>query len=275
MKHVLITGAANGLGRATALEFAGKGWCVIATDIDDNGLDLFHGEDRITVQVMDVTSDESVERAFKEINRDIESIDLIINNAGVDSYFPFSEAPTERVKNIFEINFFGAYRVNYTFLPLVKTPGGRIIHIGSESYHLTLPFMPYPLTKRVLESYAKALRQELRFKEIDVVVVRPGAIRTQFIRNLSNIQYPAFSKASAGKPITNIRLRSAFQKFAYSVPGEVGKVISPEKVAEFIYRVSHIPHPKAVYRINNSFRLRMMARIPFCIIEKAIQRKLR
>ena len=272
---VLITGAANGLGRATALELARKGWNVIATDIDRQGLDLFHGENGITMNIMDVTSDGSVENVFNEVSQAVESIDLIINNAGKDCYFPLSEAPTDEIRKIFEINFFGAYRVNHTFLPMVKTPGGRIIHIGSETYHLTLPFMPYPLTKSALEAYAKVLRQELRLIGIDVIVIRPGAIQTQFVKNLSNIQYPAFAKASAGKSRLTIPLRSAFHKFTSSLHAEVGKVVSPEKAAEFIYRVSQIPHPRAVYRINNSLKLRLAARTPFRIMEKVMQKKLR
>jgi len=152
--------------------------------------------------------------------------------------------------------------VNHTFLPLVRTPGGRIVHIGSETHHLTLPFMPYPLTKNVLESYAKVLRQELRLNGIDVIIIRPGAIRTQFVKNLSNINYS----------ISNIRLRSAFRKFTSSLHGEVGKVVSPEKAAEFIYRVSRIPNPNAIYRINNSLKLRIAARIPFSTMEKVMQK---
>lgn len=263
--NVLITGAANGLGRATALEFARRGWQVTATDIDREGLGSLSKEDRIVPRIMDVTSDDSVKNLFMELKGKGISLDLIINNAGVDRYFPLSEAPLEEFKVIFEINLFGAYRVNQVFLPLLTSPGGRIIHIGSESYHLTLPFMPYPLTKRALESYTKVLRQELKFRGIEVIVVRPGAIKTNFIRNLSGIRHPVSDPA----------LSKAFEKFATSVPGEVGKVISPEKAASFIYRVSRIRHPRSVYCINNSLQLKIAALLPFGLLEKIVKRRLR
>lgn len=262
--HVLITGAAHGLGRATALEFHRHGWKVIATDVDADGLLFLEDQEGIVLRVMDVTSDESVKNLFAEVEKSSALLDLIINIAGVDRYFPLSEAPVESFREIVEINLFGAYRVNQVFLPLLKSPGGRVILIGSESYHLTLPFMPYPLTKRMLESYAKVLRQELRFRGIDVVTVRPGPIRTKFISDLSSIRHP----------VSNPALQKAFGKFTASVPGEVGKVISPEKVAAFIHRVSGIRHPAPVYRINNSLRLRLTAFLPFRLLEKVIRGRL-
>lgn len=190
LRHLLITGAANGLGKATALHFARQGWRVTATDIDQEGLITLDGIEGITARVMDVTSDPSVSDVFFELEKAGDRLDLIINNAGIDRYIPFSEAPAEAFREIFEINLFGAYRVNLSFLPILNSPGGRIIQIGSESHHLALPFMPYPLTKRGVEAYSLSLRQELKFRGIDVVVVRPGAIDTAFIKNLSGIRHP-------------------------------------------------------------------------------------
>ncbi|MFC2101919.1 SDR family NAD(P)-dependent oxidoreductase [Bacteroidota bacterium] len=261
---LLITGAANGLGRATAIEFARRGWQVIATDIDANALKGLSGLEGMIPKEMDVTSDSSVKSVVALLKENYGALDLIINNAGVDRYFPFSEEGVDSFRQIFEINLFGAYRVNNLFLPLLKSPGGRIIHIGSESYHLTLPFMPYPLTKRALESYARVLRQELKFRGIDVVVVRPGPIQTSFIENLSCIRYP----------LSDPSLKKAFEKFTASVPGEVGRIVSPEKVALLIYRVSRIAHPRSVYRINNSLQLRLASLLPFRILERIIYRRL-
>jgi NAD(P)-dependent dehydrogenase (short-subunit alcohol dehydrogenase family) len=274
MKQVLITGAANGLGRATALEFAHRGWQVLATDIDEEQLNTLAGTDGITAIRMDVTSRDSVDTVITGIRDRGTSLDLIINNAGIDRYFPFSEAPAEMLKDLFDINFFGAVRVTRAFQPFLRRPGGRILFIGSESLNLSLPFMPYPLTKKALESYAKALRQELRFCRIDVVIIRPGAIRTRIIENLLNIRYP-FLAESAGTAATCDEMRNAFRRFAETVPGEVGKTVTVEKVASLIYRVSGIRNPAPVYRINNSLRLRLAAYIPFSVVEKFVFRKLR
>jgi len=274
-RHLLITGAANGLGKATALHFARQGWRVTATDIDQEGLGKLTGLEGITIRLMDVTSDASVSSVFTELEQAGSPLDLIINNAGIDRYIPFSEAPADTFREIFEINLFGAYRVNQVFLPILNVPGGRIIQIGSESHHLALPFMPYPLTKRAVESYSLSLRQELKFKGIDVVIVRPGAIDTAFIKNLSCIRHlEALRRSRDIGTVSDPAVAKAFETFADSVPGEVGRVVAPEKVAAFIYRISGIRHPASVYRINNDLKLRLSAFIPFRILEKIIHCRL-
>lgn len=264
MKHVLITGAANGLGKALTHAFAEQGWQVFAADMDETGLPLPGSADRIVPVVMDVTSETAVKEAFLMIQHQAPVLDLIIPNAGIDRYMPLSEAPVEELKEIMEVNFFGVYRINQQFLPLLRSPGGRILLIGSESYHLTFPFMPYPLTKRLIDAYGKVLRQELHFYGIDVVIIRPGAIATRFIRQLSRIQYPVKHPA----------LRKAFEAFASSVPSEVGKTISPAAAADFILRVAQLHRPKAVYRINNSWMLRLASLLPFSVLEQTIRKKL-
>jgi len=263
-KTVFITGAAGGIGRATAIAFARKGWLVAATDIEEEPLQELSSYGKVIIRRMDVTSDKSVRETFLSLDKEVFRYDLMINNAGIDCYMPFSEATSKELSGIFEVNFFGAVRVSHEGIPRLNTPGGRMIFIGSESHHLTLPFMPYPLTKRLLESYAKALRIELKYRKIDVVIVRPGAVRTRFIDDLSSISYQ----------VSDPMLKRAFTHFTSSVPEEVGHTISPEKVAALILEIAGIHRPKAVYRINNSLRLRIASIIPFRFMEMAVIRKL-
>lgn len=264
MKTILITGAGMGLGRALTEEYLLKGWNVIATDADDAGIQDFAGKQNVLCFRMDVTSDEDVSKVFTVLSETGIRLDLIINNAGIDRYIPFSEAPVGQFKKLFEVNLFGAYRVNQVFLPLVQRPGGKIILIGSESLNLTVPFMTYPLTKKALESYGKVLRQELRFQGIDVVVIRPGAIKTHLLGNVYNIEYP----------VKDPVLGKAFITFAKSASKEIGKVLEPKEVAGFIYRVSEIDKPKAVYKINNSMQLKIVALLPFSFLEKQVYKRL-
>lgn len=261
-KTVLITGAAHGLGNALARKFLQEGWYVIATDLDDLSLAWLPGEEKALALNMDVTSDMSVLEAFRRVSASGLTIDLVINNAGIDRYFPLSEAPVSRFREVFEVNLFGAYRVNQVFLPLVKCPGGRIIHIGSESLNLTLPFMTYPITKKALEGYAKALRIELRFAGIDVVVIRPGAIQTDLLKSVSALDPDRESW----------NLQEPFRRFASSASKKIGKTISPEEAAEFIFKVAGISRPSAVYRINNMLQLRIAALLPFGWVEKGVLR---
>jgi NAD(P)-dependent dehydrogenase (short-subunit alcohol dehydrogenase family) len=263
-KTVLITGASGGLGKAMSILYAAKGWHVYACDVAKPFPVEFQGADGISFFEMDVTSDRSVKAVFEKLQSDKVVLDVIINNAGIDRYFPLSEAPVECFREVFEVNVFGVYRVNQVFLPLLKSPGGRIVHIGSESLNLTVPFLSYPLSKKLLEGYAKVLRQELKFSGVDVVVIRPGAIETPLlnqVKTLSSVR-------------ENWKLAPQFRKFAEGAVKEIGKVIRPEEVAEFVYKKSIIPDPSAVYRINNSLQLRIAALLPFRLLEKIVGKRL-
>ncbi len=263
-RTVLITGAANGLGKALTEEFLNNGWVVIATDADRNALQQLDSNGNLFIKEMDVTSDDSVNLVSEWLGQKDGSLDMIINNAGIDRYFPFSEAPVTKFKEVFEVNLFGAYRVNQTFLPFLRNPGGRILHIGSESLNLTIPFMAYPITKNALERYAKVLRIELQPSGIDVVVVRPGAIKTSLLAKLSTITSVA----------NDAELSARFRKFAATAPKNVGKVLTPEQVSLFIYKISQVHKPKAVYKINNSFKLKFAALLPFRLTERIVRRML-
>ena len=263
-RTVLITGAAHGLGRALVNEFLAREWGVIATDTDELPLADLLEKKRARVLNMDVTSDGSVQAAFERLTIENIQLDLIIDNAGIDGYFPLSEAPVEQFKRVFEVNVFGMYRVNQMMLPLLKKPGGRIIMISSESLNLALPFMPYPLTKRLVEGYAKAIRQELRFLGVDVVIIRPGAIRTRLLENVDRL------RSNPG----SWQLAKPFSRFAEGAVKEIGKTLSPERVAAFIHKVSSIPKPAAVYKINNSLQLKIASWLPFRLLEKVVLKKL-
>jgi NAD(P)-dependent dehydrogenase (short-subunit alcohol dehydrogenase family) len=262
---VLITGAGGGLGAALSGEFSRKGWFVIATDVEEKTL---HGEkeqENFRRMVMDVSSDESVRAAAGLLLKEKVQLDLIVNNAGIDRYFPLSEAPVSLFREVFEVNVFGSYRVNQAFLPLLKKPGGRIIHVSSEAVKINMPFMAYPISKQTLEGYSRTIRQELRFLGIDVTLIRPGAIRTPFIENVKKMK----------NPVPDSLLQGPFEKFAAQAYKEIGKTVEPAAVAASIFRIANVKRTRPVYKINNSFQLSVAAILPFCLIEKEVNRRLR
>jgi len=263
-KTVLITGAAGGLGRSLTEVYLARDWKVIGTDIDPPLLKTVRPDSGHWFIPMDVTSDDSVRSVCDQLKAGKIQLDLIINNAGVDRYFPLSEAPVNEIKQVFEVNFFGGYRVNQIFLPLIRKPGGRIILISSESLNLTVPFMPYPLSKKALEGYAKVLRQELGLQGIDVVIVRPGAIRTPLLNHVRNL----------GPAAGTWQMAAPFRKFAEEAVKEIGRTISPEQAAAFIYQVSGIRNPAFLYRINNMLQLKIAALLPFRLMERMVRKRL-
>lgn len=264
-KTVLITGAMGGLGMALTREFRENGWKVIATDLESKIPKDKDPEDMVIKIAMDVSSDESVNTIANRLQSEQHQMDLIVNNAGIDSYFPLCETPVAKFKEIFEVNAFGCYRVIQNFLPLLKRPGGRIINISSEAVKINVPFMSYPVTKQTLEGYTRTLRQELRFLGIDVVLVRPGAINTPFLGYVKNMK----------NPVPSSLLKGPFDKFATQAPREIGKTIGPSVAAKFIVKTALVKNPKLVYKINNSIQLNVASMIPFWLIEKMVYRKLR
>ena len=264
-KTVLITGAMGGLGMALTREFRENGWKVIATDLESKIPKDKDPEDMVIKIAMDVSSDESVNTVANRLQSEQHQMDLIVNNAGIDSYFPLCETPVAKFKEIFEVNAFGCYRVIQNFLPLLKRPGGRIINISSEAVKINVPFMSYPVTKQTLEGYTRTLRQELRFLGIDVVLVRPGAINTPFLGYVKNMK----------NPVPSSLLKGPFDKFATQAHREIGKTIGPSVAAKFIVKTALVKNPKLVYKINNSIQLNVASMIPFWLIEKMVYRKLR
>jgi NAD(P)-dependent dehydrogenase (short-subunit alcohol dehydrogenase family) len=262
---ILITGAGRGLGRALAGEFRSCGWNVIATDVDPDLLEDLRGRDGYFPLVMDVTSAHAVQEAFEQVRSAFSTIDLIVNNAGIDRYFPLSESPAEQFKQMFEVNVFGAYRVNQVFLPLLKKPGGGIMAVGSESLHITMPFLSYPITKRSLENYTLALRQELWFSGRWAAVVRCGPMRTAMLENVYHLK----------SEVEGTSLDPVFRKFALAAPKGVGHVMDPSDVARMIRKIATSARPKGIYRINNGFQLRMLKWLPFGLVEKGVRRRLK
>jgi NAD(P)-dependent dehydrogenase (short-subunit alcohol dehydrogenase family) len=264
-KTVLITGAMGGLGEALVTEFSGKGWNVIATDLGEKIAKVENTAGRVRYMEMDVSSGDSVASVAGQLMKEQQQVDLIVNNAGIDRYFPLCETPVEQFREVFEVNVFGSYRVNRAFLPVLKRPGGKIIHISSEAVKINMPFMTYPVSKQTLEGYSRTLRQELHFIGIDVTLIRPGAIKTPFLENVKKMKNPVPGSLLAGP----------FEKFAAQAYREIGKAVEPAKVAAYIHRIAGKKKSRPVYQINNSIKLSIAFLLPFCLLERMVYQRLK
>src|SRR5256714_3795651 len=135
---------------------------------------------------LDVTSDESVEAAVKEVLRSHGRIDLLVNNAGF-SIAPAGaeESSIEQARSIFDTNFFGVVRMTRAVVPHMRRQGaGRIINIGSVLGFLPMPFMAlYAATKHAVEGYSESLDHELRTRGIRVSIIEPAYTKTRLDAN--------------------------------------------------------------------------------------------
>lgn len=184
---ILITGATAGIGRVTALHLARLGHRVIATGRRTAELARLKAEAAdlaLDTLALDVTSAASIAAAVAEVDRLTggRGLDVLVNNAGFGVLGPASEASDAELRRQFDTNLFGLMSVTRAFLPAMRARrAGRIINVSSMGGRVTLPYFGgYNATKYALESLSDALRYELRAFGVDVVLIEPGVIRTDF-----------------------------------------------------------------------------------------------
>jgi len=228
-KIVLITGATAGIGRMTALHLAKRGHHVIATGrkpaelqklaleanqelaalgakalaTGRNGRKAVTG--KLDTLLLDVTSLASITAAAESVDKLTggRGIDVLVNNAGFGALGPTSEITDAEMRRNYETNVFGLMNVTRAFLTgMMQRRSGRIVNVSSVGGRITLPFFGvYNSTKYAVESLSDALRWELRPFGIDVSLIEPGVIRTNFeataVANLDVFASTPYAKAVA------------------------------------------------------------------------------
>jgi short-subunit dehydrogenase len=194
-KIVLITGATAGIGRFTALHLAKRGHHVIASGrkvaelakLRDEAAALVlpnGAKPMLDTLVLDVTSQTSIAAASIEVDRltNGRGVDVLVNNAGFGILGPTSEIDDSEMRRQYETNVFGLMNVTRAFLPKMRERrSGRIVNVSSLGGRVTLPYFGvYNSTKYAIESLSDALRYELRAFGVDVSLIEPGVIRTNF-----------------------------------------------------------------------------------------------
>ncbi len=180
-KVALITGASSGIGKETALLLVQQGYTVYGVarrvekmqDLKQAGVKLLE---------MDVTVEASMTAGVSEILKTEGRIDVLLNNAGYGSYGALEDVPLSEARYQFEVNIFGMARLTQLVLPQMrKQRSGRIINISSIGGKLGEPHGAwYHATKYAVEGLSDSLRMELKEFGIDVVIIEPGAIITEW-----------------------------------------------------------------------------------------------
>jgi NAD(P)-dependent dehydrogenase (short-subunit alcohol dehydrogenase family) len=168
-QRVIITGAASGIGKATAEALRERGAKVV-------GLDLRSGDD---LMACDVTSQESVDTAVAEAIRQLGGgADALVNCAGIGLPQSATERPGIDALRVLDVNLLGTWRVTAAALPALRASRGRVVNISSGLAHLAVPFATaYAASKRGVVGYSEQLRAEVG-DEVTVTTVYPGYIRT-------------------------------------------------------------------------------------------------
>ena len=175
----LVTGASTGIGEAAAHALVGAGFTVYGTSRRAAA-----GEKRggVVFLPLDVTDDESVAAAVRDVLDRSGRIDVLVNNAGVGLAGAAEESSIEQARALFETNVFGSIRMTRAVLPHMREQGsGRIINVSSVLGFLPAPFMAlYAATKHAIEGYSESLDHEVRDNGVRVLLVEPAYTKTSF-----------------------------------------------------------------------------------------------
>jgi len=183
LRSVLITGASSGIGAACTLDLAERGFQVFAgvRKPEDGERLVQQAPDHIRAVILDVTDQESIERAAREIAAQTGRGRLwgLVNNAGILVSAPLECVALDRMRRQFEVNVFGTLAVTQAMLPMIRRARGRIVTVGSIAGRAAPPYFgPYSATKFALESMTDVLRMELRTWGIRVSIIEPDSVIT-------------------------------------------------------------------------------------------------
>jgi NADP-dependent 3-hydroxy acid dehydrogenase YdfG len=238
-KIVLITGCSTGIGHDVAQRLAQAGYTVIATARKVETLDDLQVALKLP---LDVTQPKSVHQAVESVMQQFGRIDVLVNNAGYAVYGAVEEVSDEKIRQMYDVNVFGLLHMIREVVPHMRQQGaGRIINISSIVGKLVLPVNgTYASTKFSVEALSNALRLELAPFGIQVVLVEPGGIKTQF---------SATANAHAQEMLTNPQspYQTLYKQFKQVTANMSKQSPGPQVVSQVIQRAMEAPKPKARY----------------------------
>lgn len=249
-KTVLITGTSSGIGLAAAVAAARAGWTTIATMRDtgkaeallkaaaENGV-----ADRIQVKRLDVVDPESVAACLSEVITEHGRLDALINNAGAAQVGTIEQGSLDDVRAAMEVNFFGVVAATRAALPHLRASQGRVITVTSVGGIVGQPFNEaYCAAKFAVEGFMESLAPVAATVGVDVTVVEPGAVASEFVANLGLDVNALLTEAGPYAPALNAYIARTRESF--------GSAQTPAEAAAPIIEALTGDHPP--FRIQTS-----------------------
>jgi NAD(P)-dependent dehydrogenase (short-subunit alcohol dehydrogenase family) len=192
-KIALVTGSSSGIGFETALLLSKNGFHTYASmrnlEKSKNITEIANTENLpLQVVQLDVNDDRSVKDAIGKIVAENRRIDVLVNNAGYGLFSPIEDIAIDQLKEQFETNFFGVVRVTKEVLPIMrKQRKGTIVNVSSVGGRVGAPLnSAYIASKFALEGLSESMRYELKEFGINIVIIEPGVIKTNFMENIKS-----------------------------------------------------------------------------------------
>ena len=274
---VLITGATDGLGRAAALLLAERGYRVFAAGRSAEKraeLDRLAASKKLPLESLelDVCDESSVNRAVQQVLQKASNIDVLINNAGVGLMAVAEELKLDDLRRLYETNIFGLLRVTQAVLPHMRArKSGRILMLSSVAGILTPPtYGAYSSSKHAVEALSNALRLELYPFNIDVILIEPGYIMTNFQQTAKDLA-ESYIEGSAASPYAKI--------YEGAIVGATNSrresKTTPEDCARVILSAIESGHPRARYTVTPLAKWAAFGRriLPDTLLDSFLRRK--
>ncbi|MFI5896816.1 oxidoreductase [Actinoplanes sp. NPDC051513] len=248
----IVTGASAGIGAATSRLLHELGFDVYAVARRLDRMAALAALGIHTVKA-DVTSEADLVALVDRVVAESGRIDVLVNNAGYGSFGALEDVSMDEARRQFEVNVFGAARLCQLVLPHMRAQGrGRIINVSSVGARMYQPLGAwYHSTKYALEGLSDCLRVELKPLGIDVVLIRPGGIDTEFPR-------------VAGERLLVVSGNGAYagyaRRYAATLTSEARGISSPSVVARVIGRAATVRRPRARYAVGRGARAALLAR---------------
>lgn len=248
-KTIFITGASSGIGKETAKYFIDKGWNVAATMRNPQAEKDLTESNTLKLFILDVTDPASIKKAIDTAINTFGKIDVLLNNAGYGMAGVMEYAGREAVQRQFDVNVFGVFDVTKQMLPhFRKNRSGRIINISSMGGRVTFPlFTYYHATKFALEGFSESLNYELNPLGIDIKLIEPGGVKTDFAGRSMNF----VDGDHADYNEIQTKLRKALDDSDTASPTK------PTDVARVIFHAATTNSRKMRYLVGKDARLMM------------------
>ena len=250
-RFVLLTGANGGIGKSTLSHLIEAGYEVISLDIcNSNIVDL-----PTTFIKCDVTNEDDISKAYDEIKRITNKLYAIVNTVGIFMMQSIIEGSTADFEKIFNINFFGIYKLNKTMFDLLDQDS-RIINLTSEvAKGSPQPFQGYyNLSKICLDRYTDVLRRECNYLGIKVIKIQSGSMATPMLKT-ANDSFEEMANNSK-------RFNEPLFKLKYMMDRELKKANDPAIIARLIIKILKKKNPRIRYRKKNSLSISFVAKLP-------------
>ena len=272
---VIVTGASSGIGAATARELARRGFHVLAGVRREQDFDAIRGSG-IEPFIIDVTNPDHIRALATRVHEDPQArgVRALVNNAGIGVNAPVEVFAIDKWRHLFEVNFFGHIAVIQTILPALIRSKGRVVNISSVGGKIAMAtYGPYAGTKFALEAVSDALRRETEALGVNVIVVEPGAVKTEMLGRVA-----VTGERILGEMTTEQRSRYAtlMRSIISQAQAAIPKGVPAEEAGRVIANAITSKQPRARYTVGREAALLpLLAMLPDRMLDRILAAALR